>query len=55
MKKSEIKKDKSRLNMRISADLTSFIKSYAKKKNTTITQIVTDHFMSIKDGHVPQC
>lgn len=44
------KTGKSRLNLRIPADLLSWIKRHAKKKHTTVTQIVIDHFGSMKDG-----
>lgn len=50
---------KGRLNLRVPLELDEFIKGYAQKKNTTVTQIVIDHFTELKEqeinGHVPQC
>lgn len=34
--------DKSRLNVRIPSDLLEWAKKYAKKKNTTVTQLLVD-------------
>ncbi len=55
--KKRAKNGKGRLNLRIPADLDDFIKDYAKDKKTSVTQIVIDHFVSIRERitHVPQC
>lgn len=45
--KNKRKKDY-RLNLRIPRDLEAFIKAYADRNNTTVSQIVTKHFTEIK-------
>ena len=38
-----------RLNIRVPADLVRWAKVWAKKKNTTITQVIVDHLTSKKE------
>jgi hypothetical protein len=38
-----------RLNMRCPDDLLDWAKDYAKLKNTTVTQLVIDHFTELRE------
>ena len=40
---------RTRLNVRIPADLVRWAKLWAKKKNTTITQVIVDYLTSKKE------
>ena len=40
---------RSRLNIRVPVDLVKWAKVWAKKKNTTITQIIIDHLTAKKE------
>lgn len=45
-----------RLNLRLPPELLCWAKEYAKKTNTTVTKIVTDHLLGLRktDTEVPQ-
>lgn len=38
-----------RLNLRFHEDLAEWAKKYAKKRRTSVTQIVTDHFVDLRE------
>lgn len=40
---------RARLNLRIPADLSSWAKKWAKKRNTTVTQVIVDFLTSKKE------
>jgi len=40
---------RTRLNVRIPADLVSWAKKWAKKKNTTITQVIVDYLTTKRE------
>lgn len=39
---------KSRINIRLPADLDTFVKGYATAHNTTVTQLIVDYFMDLR-------
>jgi len=43
------KTKRSRLNVRIPTDLLRWAKLWAKKKNTTLTQVLVDHLTSKRE------
>lgn len=58
-KKKKIGLDgKSRINLRIPPDLDAWITAYAKRNNTTMTELIIRHFLEIKQkeegDRVPQ-
>lgn len=50
------KKQSPRLNLRLSKELLLWAKEYAKRTNTTVTQLIADHLRELraKDNEVPQ-
>lgn len=42
--------EKTRLNIRIPKDLLNWAKKYAKKKNTTVTQLIVDYLTKEMEG-----
>lgn len=40
---------RSRINLRIPADLASWAKGWAKKRNTTVTQVIVDFLTTKKE------
>lgn len=38
-----------RLTMRIPADLLDWVRSFSKKKEKTVTQVVVDHFVDLRE------
>lgn len=38
-----------RLTMRIPKDLLNWVRSYAKRKRKTVTQVVIDHLVELKE------
>jgi hypothetical protein len=44
------KVEKTRLNLLIDADLKVWARKYAKKKHTTITQMIVDHFVKLRES-----
>lgn len=47
---SKSRPKRTRVNLRIPADLLKWVKKYAKDRETTVTKIVELHFMSMKSG-----
>lgn len=43
---------KTRLNIRVPSDLVRWVKKYAKDRGTTVTQVVTLHFMNMRSGEM---
>jgi hypothetical protein len=38
-----------RINMRIHKDLVAWAKKYAKKKRTSVTQLIIEHLLKLKE------
>jgi hypothetical protein len=38
-----------RLTMRIPSDLLDWVRSFSKKKEKTVTQVVVDHFVELRE------
>jgi hypothetical protein len=57
-KKKVLQNGKSRWNLRVPADLDKWAKKYAKEHNTTVTQLIVDHFTDLQkkeeEAHVEQ-
>jgi hypothetical protein len=47
--KKQVVAGKTRLNLRLPADLDAFAKRYAREMGTTITRIVVEHLRELKD------
>jgi uncharacterized protein (DUF1778 family) len=49
---------KTRINIRVPAELDEWIKKYAEDHNTNMTKLIVDYFAEIRrkseEGHVPQ-
>lgn len=49
-----IAKKRSTLNVRIPDELLAWTKSYAKKRNKTVTQLVVGYLRELREAEVPQ-
>jgi hypothetical protein len=45
---SSLPKDKDRLNLQIDKGLKRWAQDYAKKRHTSLTQLITDHFVNLQ-------
>jgi hypothetical protein len=41
-----------RKNFRFPADLVKWVENYAASKNTSMTQLIVDHFTALRDSHL---
>lgn len=48
-KRTTLPDGKDRLNLQIDEDLKEWAKDYAKRHHTTLTQLIADHFVSLRD------
>jgi uncharacterized protein (DUF1778 family) len=48
---NEHKTKRERLTMRIPEDLLKWVRKFAKAKRKTVTQVVVDHFVELKERH----
>jgi hypothetical protein len=47
-KKANLPDGKDRLNLQINEELKEWAKSYARRHHTTLTQLIADHFVSLR-------
>lgn len=45
---SSLPDDKDRLNLQIDKDLKVWVRDYARRKHTSLTQLITDYFVELK-------
>jgi glutamine synthetase len=49
MPKQPTKTKRDRLTMRIPTDLLDWVRDFSKEKRKTVTQVVVDHFVELKE------
>lgn len=48
--KASMPDDKDRLNLQIDRDLKAWAQDYARRMHTSLTQLITDHFVDLQRG-----